>query len=129
MYEWCCVFAFIFVFKSLPGKDIYWHIHGLNYFISGFDLICSRKENVWGRGNMFNSSQLSFRSTLHPSMPCTLPKEPDLRDCLSRNLLASGFQYKTPAEEGRVRREDKEIGVGHNLRSKVIASLKAACST
>lgn len=58
-----------------------------------------------------------------------LPKEPDLRDCPSRDLLATGFQYKTSTEEGRVRREDNRVGVGYNLPSKVPASLKAACST
>lgn len=79
------LFYFCF-FKSLPGKDIYWNIHGWNYMISGFDLICSRKKWMcwrWGvgvgrRGNMFNSSQLSFRCILHPSVSCPLPKEADL---------------------------------------------------
>lgn len=67
-----------------------------------FISMLQEKKNMWGRGNMFNSSQLFFRSIVHPSMPCPLPKEPDLRDCLSRNLLACGFQHKTPAEEGGV---------------------------
>lgn len=120
------VFCFVFlspylvkIFTGVFTGEITWYL--------GFDLIYSRRKKQVCVGNMLTSSWLSLKAILHPSVPAPCPKSLPWRDCLSRNPLAFGFQLvsnRRPQQKGA--RKGERIA---KLGLKVIASLKAACST